>query len=262
MIPEARTKLTELIDLGREVVRASLPTSDGSVVRSLLFLVRGLNAAQSAMILFDAGFEMDAKSVGRVIGECAIEYSFIVCDDEKMGDRLDLYFGHAAHHRYNLARATAKLLGLDEDDPGLLQLKGEWARVSSYYPNEYRWCPHFDTLRKRAREADRMSSATNSVEQHTLEHLYELVYAESCEVAHPGPNSLVDLVVTEHSQSSLGVGPRDPEDERTLSLIALQFGILAAQVAHNVGQQQNAGLFLQIVAGTSPLEPAAGSSGA
>ena len=231
-----QTRLEDLIALGTEVVKSTLPSSEPNTIRSLLFLLRALNAAQAGFLLFKEGFEMDAKSVGRVVGECVIEYSFIVCEDDKMHDRMNLFFAHSAFHQYKLGKAIAALNGTEPGDAALQELEARWRAVEHHYPNKRRWCQQFGNLRERAQEADRISSETNCTPQRTIENMYDLVYAESCEVAHPGPSSLADLINSGDDVYSLEVGPATPADDRTLGLLAVQLGMLVAQVAYNVGQ--------------------------
>jgi hypothetical protein len=200
----------------------------------LMFLVRAVNAADASRVLFENGFELEARGVQRILVEAYVEFSFITSDSAELPARMKLFFDHAAYGRFKEARAIANLHGMPATDPALKQLEADWDAVKANYPPKqpWNWCDAFSSLSKRAKEAGRVFDLRKEKETgmrssgeyvRHFERTYELAYAEGCMAAHVSPGSFYEI------PDSL-IGPVTPTDGRTLSWAAWMLATLADAV--------------------------------
>jgi hypothetical protein len=203
----------------------------------LLFLIRAMNAARAARVLFEQGFELEAKGVNRVIIEGFIEFSFIRCEPAKQAERMKLFHEHAVYGRYKEAAAIAELNGTTATNPYLPKLEAAWKAVKANYPKKKRssWCRTHPSLWDRAMETGRALDAANRTPvpgaptyTETFKRHYNLAFAEACMAAHLGAASFYEL------PDDL-IAPSAPTSGKTLQWIAVMLAMLADEVADAVG---------------------------
>lgn len=170
--------------IGSSVSRAS-PRG----LMALAVLGRSTIALESVCVLFEAGLELDARTVSRTIAELAIDLHWMlkVPGDERIVQyaEFSVLISHRREasisilegpeprlHGSNSAKALAAASAgqtLEEFDA---TRQAEFERVKGNYRNEISWTP--TNLRDRAKAVD-------------LEVIYETVYRTGCDSAHSGP---------------------------------------------------------------------------